>query len=299
MDDGSGRVTVQALTKRFGPVSAVEDLTFSVERGTVTGFLGPNGSGKTTTLRMLLGLVTPTAGDARISGARFAELPYPARVVGAVLEAQGFHPARSARKHLLAAASAVRVPDVAVEHVLSAVGLDPVADRGVGGFSLGMKQRLALATALLGDPQVLLLDEPANGLDPEGIAWLRSFLRGFAAQGRTVLVSSHLLAEVEQTVDHIVVINRGRCVHQGPLAQLRGRPRVLVACPDPARLADALVRAGMGDVQGLPDGRLAVMGADPVRVGDVAFKAGVAVHGLESEKIDLEQMFLQLTGGYR
>jgi ABC-2 type transport system ATP-binding protein len=298
-DDGSGRVTVQALTKRFGPVSAVEDLTFSVERGTVTGFLGPNGSGKTTTLRMLLGLVTPTAGLARINGARFAELPYPARVVGAVLEAQGFHPARSARRHLLAAASAVRVPDVAVGHVLGAVGLDTVADRAVGGFSLGMKQRLALATALLGDPQVLLLDEPANGLDPEGIAWLRAFLRGFAAQGRTVLVSSHLLAEVEQTVDHVVVINRGRCVHQGPLSRLRGRPRVLVACPHPARLADALVRSGLADVQALPDGRLAVLGADPARVGDVALEAGVAVHGLEAEKVDLEQMFLQLTGGYR
>ncbi|WP_300019288.1 ATP-binding cassette domain-containing protein [Pseudonocardia sp.] len=298
-DDGSGRVTASALTKRFGPVSAVEDLTFSVERGTVTGFLGPNGSGKTTTLRMLLGLVTPTAGDARINGVRYTDLPYPARVVGAVLEAQGFHPARSARRHLLAVAAAVRVPDVAVEHVLAAVGMEGVADRGVGGYSLGMKQRLALATALLGDPQVLLLDEPANGLDPEGIAWLRAFLRGFAAQGRTVLVSSHLLAEVEQTVDHVVVINRGRCVHQGPLAHLRGRPRVLVACPDPARLADALVRAGMVDVQRLPDGRLAVTGADPGRVGDTAFEAGIAVHGLEVEKVDLEQMFLQLTGGYR
>ena len=299
MDDGSGRVTVAALTKRFGAVGAVEDLTFGVERGTVTGFLGPNGSGKTTTLRMLLGLVRPTAGEARINGARFAELPYPARVVGAVLEAQGFHPARTARAHLRVCAAAVRVPDVAVGHVLAAVGLDTAADRAVGGFSLGMKQRLALATALLGDPQVLILDEPANGLDPEGIAWLRAFLRGFAAQGRTVLVSSHLLAEVEQTVDHVVVINRGRCVHQGPLAQLRGRPRVLVASPDQPRLADALVRAGMPEVQVLPDGRLAVTGADPARVGDVALKTGVAVHGLEPERVDLEQMFLRLTAGQR
>ena len=298
-DDGSGRVTVQGLTKRFGPVLAVEDLSFSVERGTVTGFLGPNGSGKTTTLRMLLGLVAPTAGEARINGRRYGELPYPARVVGAVLEAQGFHPARSARNHLLACAAAIRVPDVAVGHVLAAVGLDTVATRPVGGFSLGMKQRLSLATALLGDPQVLVLDEPANGLDPEGIAWLRSFVRGFAAQGRTVLVSSHALAEVEQTVDHVVVISRGRCVHQGPLARLRGRPRVLVACPDPARLAAALAEAGMAEIESRRDGRLAVTGADPARVGDVALAAGVAVHGLEAERVDLEQLYFGLTAGQR
>ena len=297
--DRSGRVTVQGLTKRFGAVSAVEDLTFSVERGTVTGFLGPNGSGKTTTLRMLLGLVAPTSGEARINGVRFADLPYPARVVGAVLEAQGFHPARTARAHLKVCAAAIRVPDVAVGHVLGAVGLGSAADRAVGGYSLGMKQRLALATALLGDPQVLLLDEPANGLDPEGIAWLRTFVWGFAGQGRTVLVSSHALAEVEQTVDHVVVISRGRCVHQGPLARLRGRPRVLVACPDPARLAGALAKAGLVDVEARPDGRLAVAGADPARVGDVALAAGVAVHGLEAEHIDLEQMFFRLTAGHR
>lgn len=299
MDDGSGRVWVAGLTKRFGAVAAVQDLTFSVERGTVTGFLGPNGSGKTTTLRMLLGLVTPTSGEARINGARFAELPYPARVVGAVLEAQGFHPARSALAHLRACAAAVRVPDVAVGHVLGAVGLDSVADKRVGEFSLGMKQRLALATALLGDPQVLLLDEPANGLDPEGIAWLRAFLRGFAAQGRTVLVSSHLLGEVEQTVDHVVVISRGRCVRQGPLAQLHGRPRVLVRTPDPVRLAEALARGGSAEIEWLPDGRLAVTGVDPMHVGDVALGAGVAVHGLVPEKADLEQLFLQLTGEHR
>ncbi|WP_246085770.1 ATP-binding cassette domain-containing protein [Pseudonocardia hydrocarbonoxydans] len=298
-DDGSGRITVHGLTKRFGPVSAVEDLTFAVERGTVTGFLGPNGSGKTTTLRMLLGLVAPTAGEARINGLRFGELPHPARVVGAVLEAQGFHPARSARAHLAACAAAIRVPDAAVGHVLTAVGLDTAAGRPVGGFSLGMAQRLALATALLGDPQVLVLDEPANGLDPEGIAWLRAFVRGFAAQGRTVLVSSHALAEVEQTVDHVVVINRGRCVHQGPLARLRGRPRVLVACPDPARLAEALTKAGLGEIESRRDGRLAVTGADPARVGDVALAAGVAVHGLEAERVDLEQLYFGLTAGAR
>ena len=294
MDDG--RVVVQGLTKRFGAVSAVEDLSFDVGPGTVCGFLGPNGSGKTTTLRMLLGLVRPTVGEARIGGARFADLPFPARVVGAVLETQGFHPARTARAHLLACAAAVRVPDVAVEHVLGATGLDTAADRPVRGFSQGMRQRLALATALLGDPRVLVLDEPANGLDPEGIAWLRAFVRAFADDGRTVLVSSHVLAEVEQTADDVVVVSRGRCVHRGPLADLRGTPRVLVACPDPGRLAGAIERTGAGRVEALPDGRLAVTGAGAARVGDLALAAGVPVHGLVTERPDLERAFLQLTG---
>jgi ABC-2 type transport system ATP-binding protein len=303
-DDGSGRITARGLTKSFGgrsgggsgSVTAVDDLSFDVEPGAVTGFLGPNGSGKTTTLRMLLGLVTPTAGDARIGGARFADLPRPARVVGAVLEAQGFHPARTARRHLDVYATAIGAPHRMVDDVLGHVGLAAAADRRVGGYSLGMKQRLALAAALLGDPQVLVLDEPANGLDPEGIAWLRSFLRRFAGLGRTVLVSSHLLAEVEQGVDHLVVIDRGRLVYQGGLEQLRRsrRARVLVRCAAPARLAEALARAE-AEVDALPDGRLAVTGPDAVRVGDVALAAGVAVHGLVEEQVDLEQLFFQLT----
>jgi ABC-2 type transport system ATP-binding protein len=299
VDDGSGRVTVHDLTKRFGAVPAVSGLTFSVEPGRVTGFLGPNGSGKTTTLRMVLGLVTPTSGEARINGARYAELDAPGRVVGAVLEAQGFHPGRSGRAHLRVGAAALGVPDARVEEVLGLVGLADAAGRGVGGWSLGMKQRLALATALLGDPRVLILDEPANGLDPEGIAWLRAFLRGFARQGRTVLVSSHLLAEVEQGVDQLIVINAGRCVYQGGLDELRGggEARVLVRCPDPVRLAGALAAAGFTEIDTLPDGRLAVGGADAVRVGDVALAAGVAVHGLVEERMDLERMFLQLVGG--
>ncbi|WP_433275624.1 ABC transporter ATP-binding protein [Pseudonocardia xinjiangensis] len=299
MNDRSGRVTVQGLSKRFGSVVAVDGVTFSVEPGVVTGFLGPNGSGKTTTLRMIVGLITPTTGDARVNGVPFAELSDPARVVGAVLEAQGFHPARTARRHLLACAAAIGVPDAAVDHVLGTVGLTADADRGVGGYSLGMRQRLALAVALLGDPQVLILDEPGNGLDPEGIAWLRAFLRAFAAQGRSVLVSSHLLGEVEQTVDHLVVISKGRCMFQGPLAQLRGsrRARVLVRCAAPARLADALARTGILEIDTLPDGRLGVAGTDPVHVGDVALAAGVAIYGLAEEKIDLEQLFFQLTAG--
>jgi len=296
VDDGSGRITVHDLTKQVGSVSAVAGLDFTVEPGGVTGFLGPNGSGKTTTLRMILGLVTPTSGEARINGARYAELDAPGRVVGAVLEAQGFHPARSGRAHLRVAAAALGVPDRRVDEVLGLVGLADAAGRAVGGWSLGMKQRLALATALLGDPRVLVLDEPANGLDPEGIAWLREFLRGFARQGRTVLVSSHLLAEVEQGVDHLVVIDAGRCVYQGRLEQLRGtgRARVLVRCPDPVRLAQALAAAGVVEIDTLPDGRLAVAGVDAARVGDVALAAGVAVHGLVEERVDLEQMFLQL-----
>jgi ABC-2 type transport system ATP-binding protein len=297
VDDRSGRVTVRELSKRFGAVDAVAGLSFSVEPGAVTGFLGPNGSGKTTTLRMILGLVTPTAGEARINGLRFADLAHPARVVGAVLEAQGFHPARTARRHLLACAAAIGVPDAAVAHALGTVGLAGAGDRPVGEYSLGMRQRLALAVALLGDPQVLVLDEPGNGLDPEGIAWLRAFLRAFAGQGRSVLISSHLLAEVEQTADHLVVISRGRCVYQGSLAQLRHsrRARVLVRCAAPERLADALARSGILEIDTLSGGWLGVAGADPVQVGDVALAAGVAVYGMVHEKIELEQLFFQLT----
>jgi ABC-2 type transport system ATP-binding protein len=295
-DDGGGRITVRDLTKRFGTAApAVSGLTFTVEPGRVTGFLGPNGSGKTTTLRMILGLVAPTSGEARIDGLRYADLDVPGRTVGAVLEAQGFHPGRSGRDHLRICAAALGVPDARVEEVLGLVALADEAGRPVGGWSLGMKQRLALAAALLGDPRVLVLDEPANGLDPAGIAWLRTFLRGFAAHGRTVLVSSHLLAEVEQGADRLIVINAGRCVYQGGLDELRGGgARVLVRCPDPVRLAGALAATGLVEIDTLPDGRLAVGGADAARVGDTALAAGVAVHGLVEERVDLERMFLQL-----
>ena len=300
--DGRG-ITVHDLTKRFersGPdaAPAVSALTFAAPPGRVTGFLGPNGAGKTTTLRMILGLVTPTSGEARIDGVPIAELTAPGRVVGAVLEAQGFHPARSGRAHLRVCAAALDVPDVRVDQVLELVGLADASGRAVGGWSLGMKQRLALGTALLGDPQVLVLDEPANGLDPAGIAWLRTFLRDFAARGGTALVSSHQLAEVEQGVDHLVVIDTGRCVYQGGLEELRGGgARVLVRCPDPVRLAGALAAAGFVEIDTLPDGRLAVGGAEAARVGDVALAAGVAVHGLVEERMDLEQMFLRLMAG--
>jgi ABC-2 type transport system ATP-binding protein len=297
MHDGSGRIAVQNLTKQFGDVTAVQNLSFTVEPGTVTGFLGPNGAGKTTTLRMLLGLVTPTSGTATINGRLHRQLGNPARVVGSVLENEGFHSKRTARNHLRVYAAAIGVPDTRVDELLGLVGLAPAANRSAGGFSLGMRQRLALATALLGDPQVLVLDEPSNGLDPEGIAWLRSFLRSFAQQGRTVLVSSHLLSEVEQTIDQVVIVSAGATRYYGPLDQLRNsqRSRVLVQPADANGLAKALQEAGVAQIEPAPDGRVAVYGATVQQIGDIASNSGIAVYGMEEEKADLEQLFFQLT----
>ncbi|MBE9375809.1 ABC transporter ATP-binding protein [Saccharopolyspora sp. HNM0983] len=298
MQDGSGRITVQDLSKNFGPVHAVQNLGFTVHPGSVTGFLGPNGAGKTTTLRMILGLVTPSSGTAAINGVPFGQLPNPASVVGAVLEAQSFHPSRTARNHLRCYATAMGVPDEQADRVLDLVGLTSAADRKAGTFSLGMHQRLALATALLGDPQVLVLDEPANGLDPEGIAWLRNFLRTFAASGRTVLVSSHLLREMEHTVDQAVIISRGECVYNGHLDDLRAqqRSRVLVQAADPSALVTKLQGAGL-QVEHLADGRLGITGSDSRTVADLALEAGVALYEMQDEKVDLEQLFFQLTNG--
>jgi ABC-2 type transport system ATP-binding protein len=213
-------IQIRGLVKRFGPVTAVDGLGFDVQPGTVTGFLGPNGAGKTTTLRMLLGLVTPDAGTATIDGMAYRELREPLHMVGAVLEASSFHPGRTALAHLRIQALAADADPSRIEDVLDLAGLAGAADRRIGGFSLGMRQRLGLATALLADPEVLILDEPANGLDPEGVRWLRDLLRGFAAEGGTVLVSSHLLAEVAQTVDSVVILDHGRLVAQGPVAEL-------------------------------------------------------------------------------
>ncbi|PRX49095.1 ABC-2 type transport system ATP-binding protein [Prauserella shujinwangii] len=299
MHDGSGRIAVQNLTKRFGAVAAVQNLSFTVEPGSVTGFLGPNGAGKTTTLRMLLGLVTPTSGAATINGRPHHQLGNPARVVGAVLENEGFHPKRTARNHLRVYASAIGVPDRRADELLGLVGLSSAADRKAGEYSLGMRQRLALATALLGDPQVLVLDEPANGLDPEGIAWLRSFLRSFAQQGRTVLVSSHLLSEVEQTIDQVVIISAGMTRYYGPLEQLRQSQtsRVLVQPADAGELVKALQEAGFTQLEPTPDGRVAVSGATVKEIGDLAAKAGIAVYGMQEDRADLERLFFQLTAG--
>jgi ABC-2 type transport system ATP-binding protein len=227
--DQNGRpvVSVSSLTKRFGDVAAVEDLSFSIEPGTVTGFLGPNGAGKTTTLRVLLGLAEPTSGQALVFGRRYRELEHPARRVGAVLESNDFHPSRSGRDHLRILALAGEIPDQRVDEVLEIVELAPAAGRRVKTYSLGMRQRLGLAAALLGDPELLVLDEPANGLDPAGVHWLRVLLRGFAQRGGTVLVSSHLLAEVSQTVDQVLIIDRGRLVASTRLDELAGRGQTL------------------------------------------------------------------------
>ena len=299
-----GTVTFRGLTKRFGSQDAgtlaVDDLSFDVEPGRVTGFLGPNGAGKTTSLRCLLGLVAPTDGEALINGQPYDRLPNPGRQVGASLEATGFYPGRRAEDHLRVIALASGIDRHRVAEVLELVNLMPYARRRVGQFSLGMRQRLALAAALLGDPQVLVLDEPANGLDPQGIAWLRGFLRGLAAQGRTVLVSSHVLREVQQTVDDVVIISRGRLVLAQPLTDLvaeHARAGVRVRSPRAEDLRRELAGAFPGaQVQPLPDGAL-VLGPQLAEVGGVAHRAGLELHELACEEPDLEQVFLSLTGG--
>jgi ABC-2 type transport system ATP-binding protein len=281
------------LTKRYGSVTAVDDLSFSVRDGAVTGFLGPNGAGKTTTLRMILALARPSAGHATVLGRPYAQLDEPARTVGANLEIAGAHPGRKGRDHLRALAAMAGLPASRVDEVLRLVELDDAANRRAGKYSLGMRQRLGLAATLLGDPQVLILDEPANGLDPQGIRWLRDFLRGMAAEGRTVLVSSHVLAEVAQTVDDVVVIHRGRLVDQGPVSRLTAGGRVLVRTPQPDELRAALEQAGLtASVEGQ---ELLIDADDPARVGDIAFAAGVPLHELTTRATSLEEAFLALT----
>jgi ABC-2 type transport system ATP-binding protein len=289
-------ITIDGLTKRFGQVTAVDDLSFEVDQGTVVGFLGPNGAGKTTTLRMLLGLVTPTSGSARIDGKPYGELADPIHHVGAVLEAASFHPGRSARNHLRVVVTAAGLPLARADTVLDQVGLTEAAHRRVGGFSLGMRQRLGLATALLGDPQVLILDEPANGLDPEGVHWLRGLLRQLADQGRTVLVSSHVLAEVAQTVDQVVIIARGRLVTQSTLAALTARTDQLVRVRTPQAETLQALLAAQG-IQAHPDGtdQLLAAGTTTEAVGETAAAAGIVVYEMGAERSNLEDVFLQLT----
>jgi ABC-2 type transport system ATP-binding protein len=307
---GDGQISVSHLSKRFGPIAAVDDLSFDVEPGRVTGFLGPNGAGKTTTLRMLLGLVTPSSGTATISGRRYADIRQPTRVVGAALEAASFHPGRSARDHLRVMALPAGVSDKRVDELIELVGLGAATNRRVGGFSLGMRQRLALAGTLLGDPPVLLLDEPSNGLDPEGIAWLRGLLRMLAAEGRTVLVSSHVLSEVQQTVDDVVIIARGKLVHASDLAALAARAgrSVRARTPEPTKLADLLRNAGLavGEVVPTPPGvdpetapahdvgSVEVADVDPADVARLAAGARVPIFELAVRELELEQVFLDL-----
>jgi ABC-2 type transport system ATP-binding protein len=289
-------IEARALTKRYGSTLAVDDLSFSVAEGSVTGFLGPNGAGKTTTLRMLLGLVRPTRGDATIGGERYPRLADPVRRVGAVLEATAFHPGRSGRNHLRTVASAARIPMGRVDEVLSLVDLAGAGRRRVKTYSLGMRQRLALAQALLGEPEVLILDEPANGLDPQGIRWLRDFLRAFAAGGRTVFVSSHVLAEIAQTVDSVVIINHGRLVAHESLAEVQARATagVRVRSPEAARLREALAADGI-ETTAVDGDYFVAQIRSPERVGEVAAAKGVVLHELTAESSSLEDVFLELT----
>jgi len=296
-------IEVHGLTKRFGNIAAVDDLSFEVRQGNVTGFLGPNGSGKTTTLRMLVGLVAPTEGTATIAGHPYRDLKDPVRHVGAVLEATGFHPGRRARDHLRVLCVAAGLPGRRVDEVLDQVGLTAAADRRVKGFSLGMRQRLGLAAALLGEPEVLILDEPANGLDPEGVHWLRRFLRGYAAAGHTVLVSSHLLAEIAHTVDDVVIIAHGKLVTQSSLADLahQATPGVWVRSPQAAALRAALVAQGATAEQQTAD-TLLVLDATVEMVGGTAAGAGIVIYEMTTQHFDLEDLFLKLTtttGGIR
>lgn len=287
------------VTKQFGAVAAVQDFSARVEPGVVTGFLGPNGAGKTTTLRILLGLVRATSGRATIGGTAYADLASPLRSVGAALEAASFHPGRSAANHLKVYAQAARLPRTRVDEVLTTVGLADVAGRRVGGYSLGMRQRLGLAFALLGDPGVLVLDEPTNGLDPEGIIWMRGLLRELARQGRTVLVSSHLLTEVQQTADRLLIISNGSLVFQGSVEDLAepAEQAVVVDAPDRQALAEALTAAGVA-YENLRTG-VSVRGADPADIGAIALTAGVALSGLQKKGPSLEEVFLELVNGAR
>jgi ABC-2 type transport system ATP-binding protein len=288
-------IKIDHLTKRYGPVTAVDGLSFEVGPGRVTGFLGPNGAGKTTTLRMLLGLATPDSGTATINGVRYRDLPDPARTVGAALDNDCFHPGRSAIEHLRIMATAAGIPRSRVAQVLGMVGLAEAGHRKVGGFSLGMRQRLALAAALLGDPGVLIMDEPLNGLDPDGIRWMRDLLRQLAGEGRTVLVSSHLLAEAAQTVDDVVVITAGRLAAQGPVAELSAATSsTRIRTPDTGRLISALDREGI--TARLPElDTVEVRGADPDRVARIAAAAGVVVLELSRHTDNLEELFFDLT----
>jgi len=289
-------IEVEQLTKRFRKTLAVDDLSFKVREGAICGFLGPNGAGKTTTLRSSLGLVRPTAGQATVMGRPYRGLERPPFDVGAVLEASSFHPGRTGRNHLRVVAAAAGIPRPRVEDVLDFVHLSEAAGRRVGGYSLGMRQRLSLAAAFLGDPKVLILDEPANGLDPEGMRWLRELLRSLASEGRTILISSHVLAEVEQIADEVVIIHRGRFVAHETTAELSARAAagVRVRSPQADRLKPLLQEAGLAVTSS--EGDLLLVGEGSTeRVGELAAANGIVLHELAAEKTTLEEAFLELT----
>jgi len=286
-------IEVRGVSKRFGVTLAVDELSFSVRPGVVTGFVGPNGSGKSTTMRMILGLDAPNAGEALVHGQAYVQLEHPLRQVGALLDAGAVHPGLRAVDHLRWLAISNALPRRRVHAVLELVGLGAVAQRRVGGFSLGMRQRLGLAAALLGDPPVLLFDEPVNGLDPEGIHWIRTFLRALAAEGRAVLVSSHLMSELEDTADHLIVIGRGRLIADTPVRELLTDERVTVRASEPGRLMTVLAAAGATVVA---DGEaLTVSGLASERIADLAFDGGLRLHELSPHRATLEEVFMDLT----
>ena len=290
-------IVAEGLTKRYGDVVAVDDLSFSVPPGRVTGFLGPNGAGKTTTMRMLLGLARPTGGSIETNGRAYVEHAAPMHEVGALLEAGAVHPGRKARDHLCWLARSNAIPLRRVDEVLGAVGLESVAGKRIGTFSLGMNQRLGIASALLGDPGVLVFDEPVNGLDPEGIVWIRSLFRALAQEGRTVFVSSHLMSEMALTADHVIVIGRGRLLADSPMAEFTHRPAgaVLVRTPASEQLA-VLLTADGASVEVADDGTLTVSGMTAPEVGTAAHHYGIALHELTPQHASLEEAFFELTG---
>ena len=289
-------IEVDHLTKRFRKTVAVDDLSFKVREGAITGFLGPNGAGKTTTLRIVLGLVRATSGQALVMGRPYRGLDSPTRRLGAVLEAANFHPGRSGRNHLRVLATATGIPQSRVDDVLALVGLTDAAGRRVGGYSLGMRQRLSLAGALLGEPQVLVLDEPANGLDPQGIRWLRELLRTLASEGKTILVSSHVLPEIEQIADEVVIIHRGKFVEHATTAELAARATggIRVRSPQVDRLRAALEEAGI-KVSSVEGDLLVAVGTTAAKIGELAAANGIVLHELVAETATLEEAFLELT----
>lgn len=285
------------LTKRYGDKTAVDDVTFQVMPGTVTGFLGPNGAGKSTTMRMIVGLDHPTAGSVTVNGKPYAAHSAPLREVGVLLDAKAVHTGRSAYNHLRAMAATHGIPKRRVREVIELTGLEQVASKRVGGFSLGMGQRLGIAAALLGDPKTLILDEPVNGLDPEGVKWVRTMVRYLASQGRTVFISSHLMSEMSQTADYLLVIGRGRIIASGPIDEVIGSARqatVRVVTPDPDRLSRRLREQG-GQVTVLEPGRLEVTGLTHVQIGEIAAAAAITLHELTPMNASLEDAYLSLT----
>ncbi|MEV6631123.1 ATP-binding cassette domain-containing protein [Actinoplanes sp. NPDC051470] len=292
-------ISLDGLTKRYGAKVAVDSLTLTIRPGAVTGFLGPNGAGKSTTMRMILGLDRPTAGTALVQGRRYADLEHPLRTVGALLDARAVHPGRSVRAHLWAQAGSNKIPKRRVAEVIGLVGLDSVAGKRAGTLSLGMSQRLGIATALLGDPEILMFDEPVNGLDPDGVRWIRRLTRDLAAEGRTVFVSSHLMSEMQLTADHLVVIGQGRLLADAPLAEViaaSALTAVVARSPHAADLAGRLTAAG-GTVERSGEHQVIVTGLPMDRVGDVAHDAGIRLHELRTREASLEQAYQELTEG--